>query len=65
MAEQHPLRILLAEDNAVNRMLALQILRRLGYHADVAEDGHKVLAALERQPYLETGVKPLVLTMGM
>jgi signal transduction histidine kinase/CheY-like chemotaxis protein len=51
MGERLPLRILLAEDHATNRKLALLILERLGYRADVAANGLEVLSALERQPY--------------
>ena len=46
-----PLDILLAEDHPVNQKLALLMLKRLGYRADVAANGLEVLAALERQPY--------------
>ncbi len=51
MGSRLPLRILLAEDHATNRKLALLILERLGYRADVAANGLEVLSALERQPY--------------
>ena len=50
-AARHPLRILLAEDNIVNQKVALSILKRLGYRADVAANGLEVLDAVERQSY--------------
>jgi len=51
MGDNHPLRILIAEDNFVNQKVALKILNRLGYLADVAGNGIEVLEAIERQEY--------------
>jgi CheY-like chemotaxis protein len=42
---------LLAEDNAMNRRLALILLERMGYTADVATNGVEVLEAVERDTY--------------
>ncbi len=44
-------RILVAEDNAVNQQVVLQLLHRMGYRADVAGNGLEVIEALHRQPY--------------
>ena len=46
-----PMRILLAEDNPVNRKLALRLLERMGYAADVAGNGLEAIEALETKPY--------------
>ncbi len=51
MGKRLPLRILLTEDNATNQKLALRLLDRLGYRADVAGNGLEALMALERQSY--------------
>jgi CheY-like chemotaxis protein len=50
-ATGHPLRILLAEDNAVNQKLALRLLAQLSYKADVVGDGLQAIAALEDDTY--------------
>ncbi len=51
LARRHPLRILLAEDNVVNQKLALRLLQRMGYRADLAGNGIEAIESVERQPY--------------
>jgi CheY-like chemotaxis protein len=50
-AISYPLRILLAEDNMVNRRVATLMLERLGYHIATATDGSEVLQELGEHFY--------------
>jgi CheY-like chemotaxis protein len=47
LGHRYPLRILLAEDNPVNQKLALRLLSRMGYAAEVAGNGLEAIANVE------------------
>jgi CheY-like chemotaxis protein/anti-sigma regulatory factor (Ser/Thr protein kinase) len=44
-------KLLLAEDNLVNQKVALLMLAKAGYRADVAANGHEAIDAVARQRY--------------
>jgi CheY-like chemotaxis protein len=48
---QHKLRILLAEDNAVNQRLAGRLIEKRGHTATIVSSGREALAALERDSF--------------
>ncbi len=50
-SDRSELKILLAEDNVVNQKVALSMLERLGYRADVAWNGLEVLDILKKRSY--------------
>jgi CheY-like chemotaxis protein len=45
------MRILLAEDNRVNQVLAVRLLEKRGHEVTVAENGEEALEALDRQVF--------------
>ncbi len=51
LAPQQQLRILLAEDNPVNQKVAMHMLKRIGYQADMVMNGAEVLDRLRMSQY--------------
>ena len=51
LARRLPLRLLLADDNPINQKVGLSVLQKLGYRADLANNGVEVLKALEQKVY--------------
>ena len=49
--DRRKLRVLVAEDNTVNQMVATKMLEKMGYRADVAGNGREAVEAQERLPY--------------
>ncbi|MFC1490464.1 response regulator [Candidatus Latescibacterota bacterium] len=49
--KQKSLRIILAEDNVVNQKVASRILEKMGHSVLIADNGEKVLQALEKESY--------------
>jgi PAS domain S-box-containing protein len=51
LREDHPLRVLVVEDNAVNQRVARLLLARMGCTVEVVGNGLEALQAVERSPY--------------
>jgi CheY-like chemotaxis protein len=50
-SKEHPLHILIAEDNPVNQRIALKILTKLGYGPELARNGKEVLEMVSHENY--------------
>jgi CheY-like chemotaxis protein len=48
---ERSLQILLAEDNAINQRVALEILQRAGHQVTIVADGRAAVEAVEARPY--------------
>jgi signal transduction histidine kinase/HPt (histidine-containing phosphotransfer) domain-containing protein len=51
LARRLPLHVLLADDNLINQKVGVSVLQKLGYRADIANNGLEVLKALEQKAY--------------
>ncbi|KAJ3034820.1 hypothetical protein HDV00_004615 [Rhizophlyctis rosea] len=47
LAVEYPIRILVAEDNMINQQIALSVLKKMGYNADLAANGKEVLDKID------------------
>jgi CheY-like chemotaxis protein len=51
LAERHPLRVLVAEDNVVNQKVVMAMLSHLGYRPDLVANGEEAVDAVRRLDY--------------
>ncbi|MBA4310231.1 MAG: hypothetical protein C0425_07830, partial [Chlorobiaceae bacterium] len=51
LGKKYPLKLLVAEDNTINQKVAIRMLERLGYRADVVANGFEVLESVKQVPY--------------
>ncbi len=50
-SQKFPLKILIAEDNIINQKIAKKLFEKLGYQADIVNDGVEALNVLKQQMY--------------
>ena len=48
---EHRRRVLLADDNIVNQMVAMRVLQEWAYEVDAVDDGQAAVVAYQRVPY--------------
>ncbi|MEM7537765.1 MAG: ATP-binding protein [Chloroflexota bacterium] len=65
MAERMPLTILIAEDNRVNQMVLTKMLRKMGYQADLANDGVQAVQAFQQKAEAGTPYDVILMDIQM
>jgi PAS domain S-box-containing protein len=48
---QKKIKVLVAEDNKINQLVALNFLKKIGYEADIVENGEKAVEAFKSKTY--------------
>lgn len=51
MAINHPLKILMAEDNSINQMVAKKMMAKMGYDIDVVSNGLEAVESVKKHNY--------------
>ncbi|WP_210330275.1 hybrid sensor histidine kinase/response regulator [Aliikangiella sp. G2MR2-5] len=51
LAQDYPMDILLADDNAVTQKVLLYTFRKLGYEPDIVSNGFEILSSIKSKPY--------------
>ncbi len=51
MASRHPLRVLMVEDNLINQKVIAGLLKRLGYHVEIAQNGQEGVDRLSKEEF--------------
>ncbi|MEM7534809.1 MAG: ATP-binding protein [Chloroflexota bacterium] len=65
LAKRMPLSILIAEDNRVNQLVIMKMLKKMGYAPDIVDDGLQAVQAMKKQAQSDTPYDVILMDIQM